>query len=233
MSRAPSPAARAPQIDRLTAGAPLLDWALARRPARVASVLAGSIAGLALLGALYYAAGDAFSLFNPDGEGKPPAAFSAGVLLAAGGLAVLGAARAPRWPAAWRAIGAFLIYMGFDEGLLIHERLQSLTGVDWLTLYRPLVVVVAPVWLAVAWSLRRERLAAALWVGGACCWAVAQGFEMLAWDHSGGHVGPWQLLTTTEEALESAGSSLWLLAILIALRASARAGRRLSWPGSG
>ena len=200
-----------------------LDYALRLRPRRVALVLTAVIAAFALLAALHFVVGEPFGLFRPDGEGKPPAAFSAGLLLVCGLLAVLGPLPSGQRRFAWRGIGVLLCAMSLDEALLIHERLQSLTGVDWLTLYLPLVALGAVLWLLVAVRLRSAPPALALWFAGAGGWAVAQVLEQKSWEPGGIRVSGWEAMSIAEEALEAAGSAAFFLTMLTVLGAGALA----------
>ena len=204
----------------------LIDHALGLRPRRVALVLGAVIAVFALLATLHFIVGEPFGVFRPDGEGKPPAAFSAALLLACGLLAVLGPLPAGQRRLAWRGIGVLLCMMSVDEALLIHERLQTLTGVDWLTLYSPVVALGAVLWLLVALGLRSRPAALALWVAGAGGWAVAQLLEQKSWEPGGVRVDGWQAMSIAEEALEAAGSTAFLLTMLVVLGAGADTARR-------
>ena len=210
--------------------------ALRLRPARVALALGAVVAALALLATLHFVVGGPFGLFRPNGEGKPPAAIAAALLLAAGLLALLGPLPPGQHRVAWRGIGIVLCLMSVDEGLLVHERLQRLTGVDWVMLYAPVILVAAALWLRVATGLRRQAGAVALWVGGAACWAGAQLLEQKSWEPGGIRVTGWEAMSVAEEALEAAGTSAFLLAMLLALRAgehARREGRVGRVPGDG
>jgi hypothetical protein len=205
-----------------------LTWAVSLRAARVGLVLGAVTVAFALLATLHFVVGGPFGLFRPDGEGKPPAAFAAALLLATGLLAVLGPVPTSQHRIPWRGIGLVLCLMAVDEGLLVHERLQSLTGVDWVTLYAPVIVVAAVLWLRVATDMRAQAGALALWVGGAICWAAAQVLEQKSWEPGGIRVDGWEAMSVIEEALEAAGTSAFLLGMLLALRApSVRAAVRV------
>jgi hypothetical protein len=183
-------------------------------PVRVAVVLAVVIVLFCVLGASDYRR-EAHGLFDLDGEGKPPAAFAGLLLLAAGALAVAIGKHRGR---AWTLLGAFLAFMAVDEALKIHERLQTLTGVDWQLLYLPVIALGAVVWLQ-AWrdagsvTARARRLLTA----GAAAWVVAQLGEALEY-RDGEMVEQYAAIATAEEVLEMVGSSLFLLAFLLVLR---------------
>ena len=171
------------------------------------------ILGFAVLGGLYHA-GAPLALFDPDGEGKPPAIFSAALLVAAGGGCVLvsGTAAERRHRRRWLALAAFLTFMGVDEGVTIHEHLERWTGIGWIKLYLPLIVAGGVAWLAVLrrmWALNTER---AMFIAGAVCWGVAQVLEKIQATDAG-RVDGYAALSTVEEALEASGSALFLLAV--------------------
>jgi hypothetical protein len=205
--------------DRRAPAARATAIALEQPPRRVAAVLFAGIALLCGLGALERL-GLALGFFDFDGEGEPLAAFSALVLFAAGGLAVLtGWAEADRRARlSWAALGAFLVFMGLDEGATLHERLQSLFDVAWQEIYAPVIVVGGIAWLLVlrrVWGLARERN---LMIGGAVAWFVAQVLESYQWSGPH-HVHGYAVMSGLEETLEVTGSALFVMAMLGALRA--------------
>jgi len=184
---------------------------------------------LAGLAALAFLVGGPFWAFNPDAEGTPPAAISAATMVL-GGLVALGAPAGTARPVALRAIGVFLLFMGADEALTIHEHLQLLTGVDWQTLYTPVILAGAVGWAVIAVDLRRLPVALAAWVTGAVAWAVAERLEQLAWHSDGTHAAGWQALSVLEEALELSGSVCFVLALLVAVRVLPHAVRAAALP---
>lgn len=193
--------------------------ALEQPPRRVASVLLAGIVllcGLATLERL----GLPLGFFDFDGEGEPLAVWSALVLFAAGGLAVLAgwAEQDRRARLSWAALGAFLVFMGLDEGATLHERLQDVFHTAWQDIYAPLIVVGGVAWLLVLrriWGLARER---DLLVAGAAAWFVAQILETLQWDGAR-QVHGYAVMSGIEETLEVTGSALFVMAALGALRA--------------
>jgi hypothetical protein len=208
--------ARTARVARATA------IALDQPPRRVAAALFAVIAVLCGLGALERLGADGFSLFDFDGEGKPLAIWSALVLFAAGGLALLTAWVERDDRRAWAALGAFFVFMGLDEGLTVHELMSDHLHTSWIYLYLPVAAVGGVAWLLVVrriWPLARERT---LLIAGAAAWFFAQVLEVLEWD------GPRQVdgygaLSGIEETLEVSGSALFVLAMLGALRAVAQA----------
>lgn len=162
-------------------------------------------------------------LFNLDEEVNAPAAFSTGLLLVAGGLALVAASgRATPGPRGRVAIGrrsalafsALFVLMAVDEGAQAHESLERLTGVDWQILYAPVMLGAAVVWLIVVRQLSGERRARSLLIGGAAAWGLAQTFEALQWN--GDEVIAWMIIP--EEMLEMVGSTLFILSFVSLLR---------------
>jgi hypothetical protein len=181
------------------------------------------IVSFGVLGALEYN-GAPLSLFFLDGEGKPPAAFSALLLVAAGVACWYVAAEAAHQARLrWWVIGGFFVFMSFDEALTIHERLSLLTDVAWQKLYLPVFVIAFVMALACLASLRDVPPGAALLVGGGACWFVAQVLEKLEANKFEGQVEHYWIYATVEECLEMTGSLLFLLAA-VAVYQTRRAG---------
>ncbi len=212
-------------------GGPRSDQAVLARPARsgggrqavsaqaFAAVVLAVIVILAALGFGVHHAGVP-SAFDLDGEYDVPALWSGLLLLAAA---------AATWSARHRlgrrvvAVAVLFAFMGVDEVVSIHERLETATGVDWPLLYLPLIVVGGVAWLRVLRRLRGDgeggsasRLPAWVWVLGAAAWGVAQLLEFWEWD---GDVKRAQYFPKMylEESLEMLGSAAWLLAMLLAV----------------
>jgi hypothetical protein len=162
---------------------------------------------------------EAHGLFDLDGEGKPPAAFSA-LLLGSAGLAGFLNAR-DTGERAWALLGAFLLFMAVDEAITLHETLGDATGIGWIKLYLPVAAVGGLAWLAVLRRLWPVPLLRAGWLGGAAAWFVSQVLEHLE-SGPGGRVEAYEVYATFEEALELVGSALWLLVLLAALQRRAR-----------
>lgn len=170
------------------------------------------ICTIGVLGALEYN-GAPLSLFFLDGEGKPPAAFSALLLVAAGVACWYVAADvAQGTQRRWRVLGGFFLFMSLDEALTIHEQLSLLTDIAWLKLYLPVFVVAFIMAVACLVSLRDVPPAAALLMGGGACWFVAQVLEKLEANKYEGQVEGYWIYATFEECLEMTGSLLFVLA---------------------
>jgi hypothetical protein len=196
-------------------------WALGVRLGALAAVLAAFVAAFGVLGALEFD-GASLALFDLDGEGKPPAIFSALVDIGAGVLALvvyegLGELR-------WLLFGVLLAFIGIDDLLTVHEHLQTWTGVDWVFLYLPLVAGGGVVCLLVmARLVRAAPRAAGLLVAGAAAWLAAYVAEQLEYTRGGAPVERYATLATIEETLEMAGSCLFVFALLLTIRRLARA----------
>jgi hypothetical protein len=200
---------------------------LEKVPPRTAAVAGGlGIAVFAVLGTAYAEAKDGGlvpSWFRVlpvglNGEGTLPAVFSALLLLAAGWLsfrasAVLGSRSDRFGPLV--VLGALFTFMGLDEVLTIHERLEEVVDLAWWKFYAPLVLVGA---IGAVLMLRRiwsHHLVRAALLGGGGCWFVAQLIETQQYDGAE-LVHRWTILP--EEVLEMTGSLLFVLAMLLVVQ---------------
>ena len=180
---------------------------------------------LAVLGAIRYVTGsDALRLFDFDRELTVNAALSTLLLWAAAAAAFV--SRDARW-CVWRAsavgFALFLTYMGVDEIGEIHERLGEWTGLGEAARELPILAAGAILWTLIAYQLRHDRSALVLLVAGAGAWFVAQVLEKVALSGAvDSFYGP---VALTEETLEPIGTSLWLVAFVVAARASPRRDR--------
>lgn len=156
--------------------------------------------------------------------------------LASGLLLVLAAlltwATAPLYGgrAAWavRGLSIALAWMSLDELLGLHESLETATGIDWQLLYLPLVALIALPSAVLLWhQWHRARAAAAMFVAGGVCWAVAQVLEFLEWDGDVSRPGYLGMMVV-EECLEALGSALFAWSALVVLRSAAHARARRS-----
>lgn len=200
------------------------EFALAQPPRRVATILFAGIGLMAVLGA-GERLGAPLGLFDFDGEGKPPAAFSALVLLAAAAASGLIATLPSQLP--WRrrflGLAAFLAFMAVDEAITLHELVSAAVGVAWQPLWLPIIAVGGIVWLLVLtrlWPMRRERTLLML---GAVAWFVSQVLERVQSNEVDGRVEGYGLLSSLEEIFEVSGSALFVLALLGALQILHRA----------
>ena len=196
-------------------------------PVRTALLLLVPVVLFGVLGALEDN-GAPLGLFDLDGEGNPPAAYSMFLLLSAGGLAALvGTLPAEHeFRKRWYALGVFLAFMGFDEAITFHEKLQDALEYDWQKMYLPIAALGGIAWLLVFRRLAsREQRMFAL---GAAAWVIAQIDEYFQANPDEGRVSGYGSLATIEEVLELIGSALFLLALLEALRRVAEARSRRS-----
>lgn len=183
---------------------------------RLAAVGLVCIVVVAALGILYEL-GLVGNTFNLDGEFRPPAIVSAGLLAIAGALAIASAAehgRADR--RAFLGIGAFLLFMAADELLMVHERLEMALNVDWMVLYGVLFVVAAICGLMTLRAMPARR-ARALLLLGASAWFLSQVLEAQQWSGDTKNAG-YAPMMVTEELLEMLGSLFFALAFANALR---------------
>jgi hypothetical protein len=186
---------------------------------RVAALAIGTmILALGVLGSLRGGAG--IRGFDLDAEENIPSAFSAVLPIGAGILAFVLAPRVAkgRQRLAWYALAGAFVWMGFDEFAQVHETLERITGIDWQILYAPFVVVIAVAWfnvLRTVWPVAPARL---MLIGGAAAWFLAQILEQVQWNGDQRRSGYTEMMVA-EELLEMAGSALFLLSMLAALRA--------------
>jgi hypothetical protein len=200
---------------------------ISRMPDRARSVayaIGACIGTLVILGLL-----DGFltpvHAFDFGGELKDgvnlPVAFSGALLLAASVMAVLcwrGAAGTgdPAWP--WLAIACFLVFMGVDELLAIHEPLEPEVATSTASnlLFLLLAALGGGCWVAVlvtVWKLALPRLS---WLAGGAAWSAAILMDEIHWASVGlGTLEEAGVLTGIEEVLELIGSSMFLLALLM------------------
>ena len=189
--------------------------ALRVAPARAALVLAALVALFTILGSLEQL-GAPLGLFDLDREGRPPAAFSGAVLVAAGVLGWLigDTAAEVKFRGRWRAIATLLVFLGVDEVLTIHESLADVTGVFWQILYVPIGLLAGVIWLMVLSRLPRGSRERLLFVGAPLAWLISQVLEAIQRDPD--EVSGYAIMATAEESLEMVGSTMFLLALLIA-----------------
>ena len=198
----------------------LRDWIVGQQPRRVAAFLFGAIAVFCALGALDRAGVVPGSVFDLDGEGKPPALYSALLLFSGGALSALAGMHAAEagHSKRWLALGAFLVFMAVDEAITFHEILQDRLATDWQMLYLPVAAAGGVAWLLVLqrlWPQSRERL---LFILGAVAWFVAQLDERIQSNPEDGRVEGYGTLATIEETLELVGTALWVAALHLVLR---------------
>ena len=192
-------------------------------PTALGIAFAVVIGGLALGGALHVMK-DAAPAFDLDSEFKVPAFMAALLLVAAAIAAWLAGSTEPSgsWP--WLVLAGLFVLLGVDEAAGAHEALEDLTGVDWQTLYLPVMALAGVAWLAALGRVRRIPLAAVLLTAGAVAWAGAQVLEAVQWSgprESEVAADGYGILMGIEEVLEMCGSAAFVLGPLIAARTRA------------
>jgi hypothetical protein len=176
--------------------------------------LALLMALFAIMGAVVYPGGGDLRAFDVNKEQTFPATFSGILLLAAGGLALLnGLVRSDtragrRW---WIVLALVLAFLGLDEIAALHEAIQDRVHVWGQAVLAPVVLVGVYAWWATLKQLWSEPPAGMLFVLGAGAWIVSQLIDARLNEEWGWTVIP-------EELLEMAGSALFGLALLVALR---------------
>ena len=195
---------------------------LRSRAPRSAGWTSGSLViGLALLGvvfgilgAIVYPGGGDLRAFDLNKEQTFPATFSGVLLLAAGGLALLNGlvrsdtAAGRRW---WIVLALVFAFLGLDEIAALHEAVQDRVHVWGQAVLAPVVFVGVYAWWATLQRLRSEPPAGMLFMLGAGAWIVSQLIDAGLNEELGWTIVP-------EELFEMAGSALFGLALLVALR---------------
>lgn len=126
-----------------------------------------------------------------------------------------------RW---WLVLGFVFLFLGLDEMTAIHEEFQHVTGIWGQSFLAPVVVLGVIGWYKALEELRFDRTAAALLLGGAAFWTVAQMIDLLL-----NETMPWTVIP--EELLEMSGSLLFGFALLVGLQALAARAAAPAVPG--
>jgi hypothetical protein len=197
---------------------------------RTAELLFGTIAVLAVAGIMAALLDPQNAWLGLDSEldlGWPPTEISLALpamwsasLLSFAGVAWL----AVGWhaPSAARVaaqlLALALLFLAVDELFRVHERIEARTGIEWLVMYIPLAAIVAGCMAALAWRYRgRGTRVPLLLVAAGLCWGMALLLEALQW-RGDVQVQGYELFMIPEELLELSGTSLLILAALLALR---------------
>lgn len=190
---------------------------------RFAVRLALALAFVLTIGLLHDATGwlNTFSLRGEVREGGfyIPVLFNFSMLALAG----LAALVRSRWTEssvekyAWIAIGLLLGFMGLDELLMIHERIEFETGVDFQILYAPIVVAGGIGYLVLLTRMYRWSLPQVMWIAAAVLWFCSQILENLEYDPNDVAVSNFKLLDGIEKVFQFTGSALFLLVTSLAL----------------
>lgn len=209
---------RAP--DRILALVRRLD---ARRVAILLGAVALGLGGLGVVRSLVKSRTDwSIPFLGLDTEWSAPAFFTGGVLVSAATLYLLAARKDLFEQVSGRAVaglGLFLAYMGIDEVVQIHERMERAFDRGWQGLYLPLVALGGLAWAICVKGRWPTRLARPCLLAAAGAWVAAQGLERVQ-RQDGVLVNRWTILP--EELLEMAGSILFLVGALVAIQAGLR-----------
>jgi hypothetical protein len=159
--------------------------------------------------------GHRIPVLDVNTEQTIPATFSALLLVAAGGLAVLaGGMRAMRvsdrtW---WKWLGVVFLALALEEVAAIHDTFQDLIGLPGQIVLLPLAVAGVIAWWQVVGRTVDRPAVRALLIAGAAAWLASQISDLVL-----NPVVRWTIVP--EEALEMTGSALWLLATALLVRA--------------
>jgi hypothetical protein len=186
------------------------------------------IAALAALGSIHYWV-HRMQPFWLDGEHNFPSTFSAALLVCAAVMAVL-VAREYRPQTKLRRVflglAGLFAFMTLDEFEYFHEHINDHFDFPWQVAYAPILVAAAYLWIT-AWREMRARTdAAGLWIAAAAAWAAAQVLDLYqttALD-TNDNLTSFRVTVVIEEGLEMIGSSLFIFALIVALRSLSRPG---------
>jgi CDP-diglyceride synthetase len=196
-----------------------------RLPGAVVAVVSGiAISVFVLMGILQRTAFPEWSAANLDSEVSVATWYSAALLGAAAfWWFLVGVADRPRSLAVWMW-WPVLAWLALDERTAIHERLERLSGIDWQLLYLPVMGLAAVAWWGVVRRYRSQTRVVALFVVGAAVWIAVMLLELVQnWGGSPVQAAIYVPTMITEEALEMVGSTVFLIAAILALDRSVQA----------
>jgi hypothetical protein len=196
-----------------------------RVPGTVVAIISGiAISVFVVAGILQRTAFPEWSAANLDSEVSVATWYSAALLGAAAfGWLLVGVADRPRSLAVWMW-WPLLAWLALDERTAIHERLEQLSGIDWQLLYIPVMGLAAVAWSGVVRRYRSQARVVALFLVGAAFWIVVLLLELVQnWGGSPVEAAIYVPTMITEEALEMVGSTLFLIAAILALGSSVQA----------
>lgn len=189
----------------------------------VAGISGIAITVFAILGILQRTVYPRWDLANLDSELSIATYFSAILLWsAAAGWLLAALATQPQVRSLW-IWWIVLAWLALDEGAAIHERIERWSGVDWQILYLPILAIAAVAWWGVVRRYRNQEHINPLLLAGAIAWAVTLLLELI--EHWGGEPATpivYNSAMVTEEVLEMAGSTLFIVAAVLALRGAVR-----------
>jgi hypothetical protein len=196
-----------------------------RVPGVVVAVVSGVAIGVfVVMGILQRVAFPEWDAANLDSEMSVATWFSATLLWAAAFWWLLVAVTVrPRSLAIW-TWWLVLAWLALDEGSAIHERLERWSGIDWQLLYLPVMGIAAFAWWGVVRRYRSQARIAAVLMSGAAAWIVVLILEFVQnWGGSPAQAALYVPTMITEEALEMIGSTVLLIAGILALHRSIQA----------
>jgi hypothetical protein len=161
-----------------------------------------------------YPGGGDLRAFDLNKEQTYPATFSALLLFGAGGLALLnGLVRTTdrSEQRGWFLLALIFTFLGIDESTALHEILQDRVHLWGQAVLMPVVLVGVVTWWITLKRLRPQVTAARLFFLGGASWVLSQAIDFALNE-------PWGWTVVPEELLEMAGSALFGLALLVALR---------------
>ncbi len=213
-----SAAAESPKAGRIVVLA-------SRVPGVAVAVVCGVAIGVfVVMGILQRVAFPEWGAANLDSEMSVATWFSATLLWAAAFWWLLVAVTVrPRSLAIW-TWWLVLAWLALDEGSAIHERLERWSGIDWQLLYLPVMGIAAFAWWGVVRRYRSQARIAAVLMAGAAAWIVVLILEFVQnWGGSPAQAAIYVPTMIAEEALEMIGSTVLLIAGILALHRSIRA----------
>lgn len=189
----------------------------------VAIVCGAGIGALVVMGILQRVAFPDWGLANLDSEVSVATLFSAILLWAAAAWWLLVAITVrPPSGAIW-VWWAVLVWLAIDEGSAIHEKLERWSGTDWQLLYVPVMGIAAFALWEVFRRYRTQPRIAALLAAGVALWIAVLVLELVQnWGGAPVRSSVYVPTMIIEEALEMAGSAVFLMAGILTLRRAVR-----------
>ena len=118
---------------------------------------------------------------------------------------------------AWFGFALPLLLMSMDEVAQLHEKVEKYSDIDFQTVYIPVFAVAAWIWWRLIRAGGRPARAARGWCGQPRLLAVPRACPVRRRRRARRAVRP---MAITEEILEMIGSTMFLLAVVILLRAT-------------
>lgn len=185
----------------------------------VITVCSATILALVVAGILQRVWYPEWSAANLDSEISIATWFSSALLwMAAFWWLLVGVAARPRSVFVWMWSGV-LVWLALDEGNAFHEQVERWSGIDWQLLYVPIMGVAAVAWAGVLRRFRYQSRIVALLIAAAGSWGIALALELIQnWGGEPVRASIYDPTMITEEALEMIGSTVLLIAAMLALR---------------